>query len=111
MIVARPIFQLIPETTACLERPVEIRHAEADVMNAGTAARHELADRTVVAVRHHELDRHVAQRDRDDGRAIGSLGWARLNAEDVTVEGGGGEIGNGDTNVRDGGSRHGSLRA
>src|SRR5947208_2326845 len=71
---------------AALERAVEIRYAVTHVMDAWPALREELRHRAGRVARLEELDVDVAQRQADDGRAVGALGMPGLEPEHVAIE-------------------------
>jgi hypothetical protein len=104
------IHQPEPMGAALSERLVEIRHLEADVMDARTAAFEEPADRAVRLLGHQQLDLGLAHRQRNDARAVGRLRRFGLDAQHVAVEGEGlGQVGDGNSDVADDGSPgHGS---
>src|SRR5216117_4321520 len=96
------VDETIPRRPAALERLVQVRHAVADMMDAGLTLGEELRHRAVRIAGLEELDLHVAQRQADDGRTVGRLGAPRLEAEHVAIEAEGGVDGrNGDADVGD----------
>src|SRR3989442_5677871 len=100
---------LVDETKArrpaALQRPVQIRHAVADMMNARSAPREKLRDRAVGIAGLEELDLDVAQGYGDDRRTVDGLGAPRREAEDVPIKAEGGVDGrNGDADVGDAGA-------
>ncbi len=89
---------------AALQRPVQIRHAVADMMNARPAPGEKLRDRAARIAGLEELDLDVAQGYGDDRRTVDGLGSSRLEAENVPVKAEGGVDGrNGDADVGDAG--------
>src|SRR5213596_255686 len=99
------VDETIPRRPAALERLVQVRHAVADMMDAGPTLGEELRHRAVRIAGLEELDLHVAQRQADDGRTVGRLGAPRLEAEHVAIEAEGGVDGrNGDADVGDAGA-------
>src|SRR6185437_645093 len=99
------VDETIASRPAALERTVQIRHAVADMMDAGPAFGEKLRHRSVRIARLEELDVDVAQRQGDDRRAVGRLVASRLDAEDVPIKAEGGVDGrHGDTDVGDAGA-------
>src|SRR5437867_12513303 len=102
-------WHLVDETVsrrpAALERPVQIRHAVADMMDARPALGEKLRHRAVRIAGLEQLDLDVAQGQGDDRRAVGRLGAPRLEAEDGSVGAEGGVDGwNGEADVGDAGA-------
>ena len=100
---------LVDETKArrpaAFQRPVQIRHAVADMMDARPAPGEKLRHRAVGIAGLEQLDLDVAQGYGDDRRTVGGLGSSRLEAEDVPVKAEGGVDGrDGDTDVGDAGA-------
>src|SRR5574342_882427 len=84
------VDEAVPRRTAGFERPVEIRQAGTEVVNAGSALGEKLRHRARLIARLEQLDLDVAQRQADDGGAVRRLGRTRLEAEHVPVESEGG---------------------
>src|SRR5882762_9022934 len=80
------VDETIPSRPAALQRPVQIRHAVADMVNARAALGEELRHGAVRIAGFEELDLDVAQGQGDDGRTVDGLGVPRFEAEDVPVE-------------------------
>src|SRR2546426_100817 len=102
---ARPgVDEAVAPRPTPLQRPIEVRHAVADVMDPRPAPGEKLRHRAVRVARLEELDLDVAEGEPDDRGAVGRFGTSRLEAEDVAVErDGGGDRRNGDTDVGDAG--------
>jgi len=99
------VDETIPSRPAALEGAVQIRHAVADMMDAGPALGEKLRHRAVRIAGLEELDLDVAQRQTDDGCTVGRLGVPRLEAKDVAIKAEGGVDGRyGDTDVGDAGA-------
>src|SRR5947199_10401551 len=99
------VDETVPLRPAALERPVQIRHAVADMMDARPALGEELRHRAVWIAGLEQLDLDVAEGQGDDRRAVRRLGAPRLEAEDVSVEAeGGGDGWGGDADVSDAGA-------
>src|SRR5207247_11146896 len=99
------VDQTVAGRPAALERPVEIGHAVADVMDARSASSEELRHGALGVARLEQLDLNVAQREADDRSAIGGFGLPWLQAEDVPVKTQGvGDARHGDADVRDAGA-------
>src|SRR5207247_1119298 len=64
------VDQTVAGRPAALERPVEIGHAVADVMDARSASSEELRHGALGVARLEQLDLNVAQREADDRSAI-----------------------------------------
>jgi hypothetical protein len=75
------------EGAAALQRGVEIRDPEADMVDAGTTAGEKPGYRAVVGNRLEKLDGDVTQGQRDDRRPVGGFGFARREPEHIAVEG------------------------
>src|SRR5439155_20947479 len=100
------VDETVSRRPAALERPVQIRHAVADMMDARPALGEELRHRAVRIAGLEELDLDVAQRQGDDRRTVGRLGAPRLEAEDVAIEAESGADGRyGDADEGDAGGR------
>src|SRR5213083_2814155 len=98
------VDETIPRRPAALKRPVQIRHAVADMMDAGPALGEKLRHRAVRIAGLEELDLEVAQRQADDRRTVGRFGAPRLEAEDVAIKAESGADGRyGDADVGDAG--------
>ena len=71
---------------AALERRVQVVHDEADVMDAGTAPRHEPTNRRIRRLGLEQLDERITGREPDNGGAIGVLERHFGQAEHIAVE-------------------------
>jgi hypothetical protein len=92
-------------TTATIECSVQIIDGEADVVNAGSAFRDELADRGVRLPRFEEFDKRVACAEAGDPRTIGIVERYGGKSENVAVKRKDGiERIDSDANVRDSGA-------
>src|SRR2546425_310253 len=99
------VDQTVARRPAALQCPIEVGHPVADVMEAGAASGEELRHGALRVAGLKEFDLNVAQREADDGGAIGGLGLPRLEAEDVPVKGQGvGDARHGDADMRDAGA-------
>lgn len=83
----RFVHEAIAGAAAGGQRSLEVGHAVADVMDAGSAARQELCDRAVGRIGVQQLHLGLAERQGYDRRTVGVLGGMRREAEDIAVEG------------------------
>jgi hypothetical protein len=67
----RLVDQAKPGGTAAIQHGIEVVHGEADVMDAGAAARDELSDGGLGSVRLEQLDEGLAGLEADDRRTVG----------------------------------------
>jgi thioredoxin len=96
----RLVDEPIAGGAAALQRPVQIRHPVAEMMNARAAAGEEFRDRTRGVARLEQLDVDLAAAQAHDRRPIGFLGVAGGEAQDVAIERQGvGDAGHGDADV------------
>jgi hypothetical protein len=96
------VDEAVARRPAPLERPVEIGHAIAEVVNPWAASGEELRHGALRVARFEQLDLNVAQREADDRCAVGRFPVSRREAEDVPVEGQDlGDAGYGDADMRD----------
>lgn len=94
------IHELIAGSPAPVERLIEVGNAVADVMNTGAAPRQELGDRAFGIARLEQFDGDLAERQTDDGGAVGGFGITGRQAQHVAVEGQGvGDTRHGDADV------------
>ena len=94
------IDQLIPGLTTTLQRGVKIVDPVADMVNAGPPFLEKAGHGTLGALRGQELDFRFAERQRNDGGAIGGFRRMGNQAKNVTVESKGGvQIGDRHANV------------
>src|SRR2546422_594495 len=99
------VHQAVPRRAAALERPVEVRHAVADVVDPRPPFREEFRDRPRGIAWLEQLDVDVAERQAHDGGPVGGLGGPRHEAEDVAIERQGlGDAGHRDAHVGDAGT-------
>jgi len=92
---------------AALQRLVKVGDAEAEVMDARTASGEKSADRAVGSERLEKLDVDVAERERQDGGAVGLLGRLGRRPEYVAIKRERlGEVADGDADVGDAGMPH-----
>jgi hypothetical protein len=104
--------RFVNEAVACgpagHKRGIQIGHAIADVMNAGTSLGKEFPNRTFGLERGQQLDLRIAERESQNPSPIYLFGWMRFQAEDIAVERQrGSEIGNGNSNMSNAGAvRH-----
>jgi hypothetical protein len=108
------VDETVSGSPAAVERLVEVLDAIADVVDAGTSASNELADRTVRPDRFEQLDVRLAERKRYDGGPVLNLGpVVGREAKNVSIEGQRRvDLLHGDADVRDaGGFEHGSSES
>jgi thioredoxin 1 len=96
------IDQAITRLLAGVERPIEVGHPIADVMDSRPPALQKFCDGTGGIQGGKELDRALSERQRDDGGTVGDLGGMGHETEDVAIKGECRlEIRHGDTDVSD----------
>ncbi len=99
------VDETIPRRPAALKRPVQIRHAVADVMDARPTLGEKFRHGATRIARLEELDLDVAQRQSDDRCTVGRFGVSRLEAKDVPIKAEGGVDGrHGDADMGDAGA-------
>ena len=96
----RLVDQFVARLAAASERLVKVGHAVADMMDAGPAPLQEARNGAIGGAWRQEFNGGVAQREAEDLGPVGLLRRMRFEAEDVTVERGGGiEVGDGNPDV------------
>lgn len=82
--------RFVDEPDACLstaiESGIQIGDGKADVMDAGSATRHERGDRRVVSLGFEELDERVTSGETRDVGAVGIVERNLFESEDVAIE-------------------------
>jgi len=98
------IDQAITGVSAGVEGAIEVGHPITDMVDSGPPALQEFCDGTGRIQRSEKLDFAFAERQRNNGRAVGSLGGMRHQPQHVAVECERClEIRHGDTDVSDSG--------
>src|SRR2546421_3812793 len=80
------IYELVAGGAAAGQCGIEIRHAVAYVMNAGSPFGKEFRHGTGRIIRLEQLDGNVTEVQADDLRAIGGFGSAGNKAQDVAIK-------------------------
>src|ERR1051325_5153311 len=94
------VDQAVAGRPAALQRPIEIGHTVAEMVDPGPAFGEKPRHRALWILRLEELDPDVAQAERNDGRAVGGFGSGRLEAEHVPIKRkGGGDVVQGDAHM------------